>query len=72
MQGTAGVFSTVNTKEKDRILTDQDRATESDKIEQTQSTVTVGEEGGGGVEHMRSYPPYQNSWSVSTASLGAG
>ena len=48
MQGTAGFFSTVNTKEKDRILTDQDRATESDKIEQTQSTVAVGEGGGGG------------------------
>ena len=41
MQGTAGVFSTVNTKEKDRILTDQDRATENDKLEQMQSTVAV-------------------------------
>ena len=38
MQGTAGVFSTVNTKEKDRILTDQDRATKNDKLEQMQSS----------------------------------
>ena len=52
MQGTAGVFSTVNTKEKDRILTDQDRATENDKLEQMQSTVAVVRGGGG---HMRSY-----------------
>ena len=50
MQGTAGVFSTVNTKEKDRILTDQDRATENDKLEQMQSTVVRGDRG-----HMRSY-----------------
>ena len=48
MQGTAGVFSTVNTKEKDRILTDQDRATENDKLEQMQSTVAVVRGGGGG------------------------
>ena len=41
MQGTAGVFSTVNTKEKDRILTDQDRATENDKLEKMQNTVAV-------------------------------
>ena len=47
MQGTAGVFSTVNTKEKDRILTDQDRATENDKLEQMQSTVAVVRGGGG-------------------------
>lgn len=48
MQGTAGVFSTVNTKENDRILTDQDRATENDKLEQMQSTVAVVRGGGGG------------------------
>ena len=53
MQGTAGVFSTVNTKEKDRILTDQGRATENDKLEQMQSTVAVVRGGGG--RHMRSY-----------------
>ena len=47
MQGTAGVFSTVNTKEKDRILTDQDKATENDKLEQMQSTVAVVRKGGG-------------------------
>ena len=63
MQGTAGFFSTVNTKEKDRILTDQDRATESDKIEQTQSTVAVGE-GGGGVTHEELQPLGQTCWSV--------
>ena len=50
MQGTAGVFSTVNTKEKDRILTDQGRATENDKLEQMQSTVAV-VRGGGGKTH---------------------
>ena len=72
MQGTAGVFSTVNTKEKDRILTDQDRATENDKLEQMQKTVTDCDCWRGGVEHMRSYPPIQNSWSVSTASRGTG
>ena len=62
MQGTAGVFSTVNTKEKDRILTDQDRATENDKLEQMQSTVAVVRGGGGGggggggvMGHTRSY-----------------
>ena len=51
MQGTAGVFSTVNTKEKDRILTDQDRATENDKLEQMQSTVAVVRGGGGDGTH---------------------
>ena len=55
MQGTAGVFSTVNTKEKDRILTDQDRATENDKLEQMQSTVAVVRKGGGG-----------NTWGATT------
>ena len=47
MQGTAGVFSTVNTKKKDRILTDQDKATENDKLEQMQSTAAVVRKGGG-------------------------
>ena len=53
MQGTAGVFSTVNTKEKDRILTDQDRATENDKLEQMQSTVAVVRGGDGTHEELQ-------------------
>ena len=71
MQGTAGVFSTVNTKEKDRILTDQGRATENDKLEQMQGTVAV-VRGGGGGGHMRSYNSWQNFWLVFPASRGTG